>query len=283
MASPFPGMDPYLEAPDIWPDFHSGLAGEIRAELNASLPSPYYARLEMRPEIGIVEEGGNTRRIVPDVAFVRRPQPEGSAESVAVLSTPRTAISRSVEITIRSELIRHAYVEIRDPSRGHGLVTLIEIVSPSNKRRGPDRRAYLQKQSEVLESDANLIEIDLLRSGERPLTDLELQAWVANQQPPPDYLVLVNRAWKRADGARAYEIFPILLAESLPCIPVPLRQGQQELPLDLQFVFNHVYDSGPYRRGAVNYGQPPEPPLSEDQAAWAEQQLHQASPRPTLG
>jgi hypothetical protein len=276
-------MDPYLEAADIWPDFHSGLAGEIRAELNSSLPPPYYARLEMRPEVGIVEESGYTRRIVPDVAVVRRPQPETSAESVAVLSAPRTTISRSVEITVRSELIRHAYVEIRDPSRGHALVTLIEIVSPSNKRRGPDRRAYQQKQTEVLESDANLIELDLLRSGERLLADLELQAWIANRQPPPDYLVLVNRAGKRADGARAYQLFPILLAESLPCIPVPLRQGQDELPLDLQFVFNRVYDSGPYRRGAVNYAQPPEPPLLGDQAAWAEQRLRESSPSSTSG
>lgn len=70
MPSPFPGMDSYLEAPDIWPDFHSGLAGEIRVELNSSLPPPYYARLEMRPEVGIVEESGYARRIVPDVAVV---------------------------------------------------------------------------------------------------------------------------------------------------------------------------------------------------------------------
>jgi hypothetical protein len=53
MPSPFPGMDPYLEAPDIWPDFHDALAGEISSELNRTLPRPYYARLEMRPEVGI--------------------------------------------------------------------------------------------------------------------------------------------------------------------------------------------------------------------------------------
>src|SRR5262249_38963893 len=57
MPSLFPGMDPYLEAPDIWPDLHDALAGEIRAALNNSLPAPYYARLEMRPEVGIVDEG----------------------------------------------------------------------------------------------------------------------------------------------------------------------------------------------------------------------------------
>src|SRR5690349_11532214 len=74
MSSPFPGMDPYLEAPDIWPDFRDAFAGEIRAELNQTLPAPYYARLEMRPEVGIVEDGGYQRRIVPDVAVVRPPR-----------------------------------------------------------------------------------------------------------------------------------------------------------------------------------------------------------------
>ena len=56
MPSPFPGMDPYLEAPHIWPDLHDALAAEIRNDLNQTLPTPYYARLEMRPELGIIEE-----------------------------------------------------------------------------------------------------------------------------------------------------------------------------------------------------------------------------------
>ena len=44
MPSPFPGMDPYLEASDIWPDFQHALAADIRGELNRVLPLPYYAR-----------------------------------------------------------------------------------------------------------------------------------------------------------------------------------------------------------------------------------------------
>ena len=71
MKSPFPGMDPYLEAPDVWPDLHDALAGEIRTALNGSLPPPYYARLEMRPEIGIVvdapAEAANLCGVLDDV------------------------------------------------------------------------------------------------------------------------------------------------------------------------------------------------------------------------
>src|SRR5439155_25957094 len=88
MPSPFPGMDPYLEAPSIWPDFHEAFAGELRRELNARLPTPYYARLEMRPEVGIVEQEGVSRRIVPDVAVARHSAVPAGA--VGVLDRPRT-------------------------------------------------------------------------------------------------------------------------------------------------------------------------------------------------
>jgi hypothetical protein len=269
MSSPFPGMDPYLEAPDIWPDFHQALAGEIRNELNGTLPGPYYARLEMRPEIGIVAEGGAPRRIVPDVAVVRHPRRQPARGGAAVLDLPRRDVSNSLELVTHNELIRHHFVEIRDPSHGHKLITLIEILSPSNKRPGPDRDAYQRKQREVLESDASLIELDLLRGGEPVLPNIMIEAEIGRIDPPPDYLVLVNRAWSRGDGL-SYQVFPFGPREWLPCIPVPLRQGEPEVPLDLQYVFQRVYDSGPYRRGAVDYERPPDPPLSGPDAEWAE-------------
>jgi hypothetical protein len=70
MPSLFPGMDPYLEAADIWLDFYETFSSEVRAELNLLLPQPYYVRLEVRPEIGIVDGKGVSRRIVPDMTKV---------------------------------------------------------------------------------------------------------------------------------------------------------------------------------------------------------------------
>jgi hypothetical protein len=265
-------MDPYLEAPNIWLDLHKALAVYLSSEQNGLLPSPYYARLGTRPEVGIVEDRGFRRRIVPDVAVVRRPETPPDAGGVAVLDRPRNTLSTWLEVAIPSELVRHAFVEIRDPSRGHHLITLIEIVSPSNKHPGPDRRAYERKQSEVLDSDASLIELDLLRTGERLLPHAELQQTVSTLESVPDYLVLVNRSWTRSEMPR-WQVFPALLAGPLPVIPVPLRQGQEEPLLDLQFVFQRAYDSGPYRRGAVAYSRPPQPPLPEAWAAWAEEHV----------
>ena len=111
MHSPFPGMDPYLESPDIWPDFHDALASEIRAELNQALPAPYYARLQMRPEVGIIDEGMSRRRIIPDVAVVRpfrQTGPRGAG--AAVLDRPRRDLSAWLEITLAGEPIRHHFV-----------------------------------------------------------------------------------------------------------------------------------------------------------------------------
>ena len=272
MSSPFPGMDPYLEAPQIWPDLHNALAGEIRNELNQTLPSPYYARLEMRPELGIVDQEGERQRIVPDVTVVRYPDvskaPSGGA--VAVVERPRRDISPSIDTAMSLGKLRHHFVEIRDPSQGHKLITLIEIVSPSNKRAGPDREAYGFKQREVLESDANLIELDFVRAGRRILPTVDLKTLIKTIKPPPAYLVLINRAWQRTSFATRYQIFPVGLREWLPCIPVPLKRGEEEVPLDLQFVFNRAYNTGPYRRGAVDYSKlPPAPRLNPDDAAWA--------------
>lgn len=268
MPSPFPGMDPYLEAPDIWPDFHDRMAEQMSSDLNRTLPPPYYARLVMRPEIGIVGDEA-TGRIVPDVAVVRSSHPTAgpSGAGLAVVDRPRTEVSPSVRMRIPNEPLRHHFVEIRDGSRGHALVTLIEIASPSNKRGGPDRHTYETKQQEILDSDTSLVELDLLRAG-RPLIGGPLIIESADRlEPRPDYLVAVSRAWER--GAKLdYELFPIRLEDPLPCIPVPLREGEQEVPLDLQYAFNHVYESGPYARGAVDYSSPPDPPVRPELDSW---------------
>jgi hypothetical protein len=281
MSSPFPGMDPYLESPSVWPDLHQSLAVRIGDELNWSLPSPYYALLQIRPELDIVEEERTKQRIVPHITVDRRPRPERPEGDTFVRDGPRRTLSRSIEMLVHTDVIRHPFVEIRDSMNGHKLVTLIEILSPSNKRTGPDREAYQRKQQEVLESDANLVEIDLLRSGARVLPDLNLAASIAEIEPSPDYLVLVNRAWKRAEGI-AYQVFPFGLRDWLPCIPVPLAKDEPEVLIDLQFVFNRVYDGGPYLRGAVDYSGVPDPALSEADAAWANVLLRGRDQAPSL-
>ena len=275
MPSPFPGMDPYLEPLSVWPGFHHKFASELSTELNSILPHPYYADLEVREEMGIIEERGVKTWIVPDVTILRHPRSQrpSNGGGTAVLTQTRREVSDSIEIELRLDPIRHHFVEIRDSSRGHKLITLIEILSPSNKRSGPDREAYESKQRQVLESDASLIKLDLLRGGRRLLPSPDIEPLIQELSPPPSYLVLVNRAWRRARGSVAYQLFPDELREWLPCIPVPLKQDEDEVLLDIQMVFNRAYNTGPYQRGAVDYSvSPPPPTLSDEDAAWATEQ-----------
>ncbi len=226
MPPPFPGMDPYLEAPDICSGFHHSFAVRISAELNRTLPASYDAEMGAREEIGVIDE------------------PE-----------------------IPTEPTRHPFVEIRDPTLGYKLITLIEIVSPSNKGSGQDRKAYARKQREVLESDASLVELELFRGGRRIVTDRILAEMI--ERVKPAYVVLVNRAWKRGGGMITCQVFRSA-REPLPCIAVPLKEGGIEIALDLQDIFERAYDTGPYRRGAVDYAGPvPAPALDPDDAAWA--------------
>ncbi len=283
MPSPFPGMDPYLEDPLIWPDLHHRLATMIGDELNAVLPRPYYARMEMRSELGVVvdehdPDDSPTRSILPDLLVLKRPADEGGGVAVA---PAKRAKSRWVAFEMLSDEPGRAYfVEIRDAKRNRELVTLIEILSPSNKRQGADRTAYESKQRNVLESDVNLIEIDLLRSGRRIMPNREMEAAAASIEPPADYLVMVSRAEDRVAKSWGYIGFPVSIREPLPCFEVPLRPSDPEVLLDLQAVFSTTYDRGPYLRGDVDYDRPPSVPLRAGDVEWAEGLLRHAGLRP---
>jgi hypothetical protein len=271
-------MDPYLEAPDIWPDFHDALAATLRSMLNSTLPAPYYARLQKRPELGVVLGGGSLHRIVPDVSVLHYPQPKPPSSllresGLALFDQPRTEVTAGVELRIQTDPLQHHFVEIVDAQHGHKLVTLIEIVSPSNKHPGPDRRSYETKQQEVLSSEASLIEMDFLRAGQRLFPYPELAAAV--DALAPDYLVLLNRASLRQAYWMDYTLYPIRLPEVLPCIPVPLAGADPDVLLDLQVAFNRVYREGPYLR-AIDYTKSPEPPLREELGDWLEERLQLA-------
>ena len=256
VGSPFPGMDPYLEATDTWPDFHDALANEIRVELNKVLPAPYYARLQKRSELGLVRKGGTLHRIVPDLSVLRRtlhePAPAWDIGSTsATLVMPRLEASPGIDIRVRTDFTQHHFVEIRDSRRDHRIVTVIEIVSPSNKMPGPDRRSYEVKQAEILSSDANLIEIDLLRSGRRLLPHPEMVAVVDDMSC--DYLVILNRNALRQGEWMDYTLYPVDLKEPLPCIPVPLAGQDPDVLLDLQIAASRAYQGGPLQPGRADH------------------------------
>jgi hypothetical protein len=155
--------------------------------------------------------------------------------------------------------ITESWIEIRDRS-GNTVVTVIEFLSPANKSGGVGQELYLKKQREVLSSTANLVEVDLVRTGERVLALPTLQIPVSLWE---DYLTCVSVAW----DDRRIDLYPMPLRESLPVINIPLRREDAPVSLDLQELIEQAYTAGRY--DDIDYSLPPTPALSAEDAAWA--------------
>src|SRR5271167_4190118 len=132
MPSPFPGMDPYLESPDLWPDVHHGLISGIQAALNPGLRPRYVARVELRVYISDDDDPGRAA-LVPDVRVERSPKRKGAGKSG---SSPTRAITEPLIVpTLMDEEIEEAFLKIIHVE-SEALVTVIEVLSPTNKIRG---------------------------------------------------------------------------------------------------------------------------------------------------
>lgn len=259
MTSPLPGMNPYLERPTIWPDVHLGLIQATRVTLAQAVAPRYYVAVEERTYIAAVDPVSFVGR--PDVAVVGSPQPVPAASDrapTAILEGPIL-----VEVPAPDE-VRERYLEIRD-STNDEVITVIEILSPSNKRPGEGRTRYEQKRRQVLSLRTNLVEIDLLRAGEpMPVSYI----------PASHYRILVSRGWQRP---QAY-LYPFNLRDPIPEIPVPLRRDEDEPSLALGELLTEVYDQARYDL-RIDYTTEPDPPLSPDDDAWVGERLRQADLR----
>jgi Protein of unknown function (DUF4058) len=270
MPSPFPGMDPYLESPEIFPDFHDSAITYLREALQASLPAPYFAALGRRVWIEV-----SRRSVGPDVQIQReRIAMTSPRQSVATASAVGTQlVARPVMVKIAHDEFREPFIEIYTRSKeGKRLVTSIEILSLLNKTPGEQgRELYLRKQKEILAGKAHLVEIDLLRAGEH-VSAVPLEAAI-EACGSFEYHVSVHCF----DEPENYFVYPIRLEERLPPIAVPLLPGDSPITLDFQAVFDRCYEAGPYSR-EVRYGEDAiVPALKPDQAAWASRMTGQGA------
>jgi hypothetical protein len=147
------------------------------------------------------------------------------------------------------------------------LVTVIEVLSPTNKRSGKDRAEYKNKQAELLASDVHLLEVDLLRGGEYTVA-VSKEDVDANSEW--DYLVSLHYG----GTGEEYEFWPISLRRRLPRVYVPLTDGLPNQVIDLQAALSLTYDDGPFAR-ATDYRRAASPPLSEHDADWADALLRE--------
>jgi len=249
MPSPFPGMDPYLEQEVIWHDFHERFLPAAAAQLSAQLLPRYIVLIDEHVYLHNVET--EERRSIgrPDLSVARGPKPCVVPEASAVV------LEAPVEVRVPElDQERESFLTIRD-RRSRRIMTVIELLSPTNKRPGANRRRYLAKRAEFLSGPAHLVEIDLLRGGP-PMP--------ADDRPSCDYSVLVSRVGDRPRAG----FWPIGLRDALPTIPIPLGPDEPDARLDLRNVLDRVYDEAGYH--FFLYEQAPEPPLTGVDAEWAD-------------
>ena len=269
MPSPFPGMNPFLEKPSKWRDFHGNFLVRVQVQLTAQIRPAYIAETEDHVYLHELsaEERAEARRVlagIGDVVVKRRGgnmspfEPAGGGVVAAV-----------AEPTVRRQLDTVTVVENREPylrivdRETREVVTVIELLSPTNKRPGSDRDAFLAKRDRVLASRAGYVEIDLLRGGP-PMP--------MNEEPPGGtYRVVVSRG---GDGPVAFgpsrppaDVWLWELRDPLPNVPVPLKPPHPDAVLDLRAALDRTYDEA----GFEDYLHlaPPDPPLEGTDAAWA--------------
>src|SRR5262249_19549759 len=143
------------------------------------------------------------------------------------------------------------------------LVTTLEVLPPSNKRAGsPGRDLYLRKRQSVMLGGASLVEIDLLRGGERmPMLD----PW-----PASPYTLMVARAKKIQNCL----VWPASFRKPLPTIRIPLAKPDPDIPLDLQPLVEAIYQRYRYAQ-SIDYTKPLSPPLGPEDTAWLQQRLRE--------
>jgi uncharacterized protein DUF4058 len=257
MKSPFPGMDPYLEA--HWGDVHTSLITYARDSLQAQMP----ADLKVR-----VEENGYEHGYYPDIRVIDNPRPHLEAPGRGAAT--EIAVAEPLVVPYELELETQRSIQIIDSKSGNRIVIAIEILSPANKETEEGRATYRRKQRDLRDGDVNLVEIDLLRDGDYVMA-------VRRGALPVEYTKPYRICVTRSVGARRGEVYRVSLRERLPNFRIPLRETDKDAILDLQAIVSQAYENGGY--DDTDYRRDPMPPLSKEDAVWADKLLREKGRR----
>jgi hypothetical protein len=258
-------MDPYLES--RWSDVHATLVAILKEALQPALPPSLRARSEERVLVEALEEEPS-QYYRADVAVLDLGEKRSAGAAVA--EAPVSAIEPVVIEYWRGPVVDR-WIEIRDVSSGHKVVTAIEILSPWNKMPGRLNDDYIKKLDDYARGGVSVVEIDLLRHPRRGRLLVRDEDIPVHRRTP--YVVCIRRAW--ADWR--WVAYPIPLRSPLPAIPIPLRQTDTEIWIELQPLIDRVYAAGAH--DDIDYSKPCEPPLTGEDAAWADELLKAAGKR----
>jgi len=249
MPSPFPGMNPYLENPVLWPGVHHWLITELARSLTPQLRPNYYVAIEER----VYELAGDDAVWVgiPDNVVIG----PGEATGPSLTAVAPQPVAQPVSVTLpMPETVREGYLEVRQVTND-AVITTIEVLSPKNKRSGRGRDLYETKRLAVMGSRTHLVEIDLLRAGEpMPVLNANIQS---------HYRILVSRSHQRPRA----ELYAFNVQSAIPTLALPLQAGDEEPLVDLNALLHRIYDEGGYDL-RLDYSQEPLPGFQQEDALW---------------
>ena len=255
MKSPFPGMDPYLEHPSLWPDVHNRLIAALADDLSARVAPRYYVGLERRTYLLKAD----------DIIFIGRPDIAVAATTgvSAFASQPVTTSVTVLEVDVpMQDEVSENFLEIHEVKTGK-LITILELLSPVNKLHKQGREEYERKRGYVFRSWTNLVEIDLLRAGDpMPVVGAQVQS---------DYRILVSRGIQRPRAS----LIAFTLRQPIPTFTLPLLPGDDEPEVALNRILHALYQRARFDL-RLDYTQAPIPPLAEADAAWARELITSA-------
>jgi hypothetical protein len=240
-------MDPYLESPTHWSDFHSTFIHALRESINHQLPAGYIARID--------EQETTTNSVLeppPGVCAADCAISRGGTNYVVLSDTQ--FLDRHIERYIRI---------VRLPS--WELVTVLELLSPTRKY-GDGRGEYMHRRGQLRQHGVNLVELDLLRAGVR----IEFSA----PPPPAHYFAFVSRACTPA----ATEAYPWSVRMRLPSVPLPLVPPDADVTVGLAAPFAVAYERGRSWK-LIDYTKPPPPPpFAPTDTEWVAQTARRTRP-----
>lgn len=257
---PFPGMDPYLEAPRHWEQVHTQLIVKIQEFLAPKLRPNYHIEIEELTHLTLIPpsngDDGETRVGIPDGIILGTSSQQPAPTATAV--KPRTVAPLPVELPMPLEM-KHRYLKVRR-STDNEVITLIELLSPVNKLDKQGREKYLTKRLKILNHWTNLVEIDLLRAGE---------AMPMYTSQKSDYRILIRQGWR---GSQA-DLYMFNIPDPIPDFPIPLQKGEEMPSVPLNQILHDLYEVIGYGYRLDYREKPPAPRVSPAILAWLSSQV----------
>jgi hypothetical protein len=252
MQSPFPGMDPYIEACNLWGDFQHSLLHEIASYLARNTPDRYLVRTGQRSYLALHDS--EDKVIYPCPAHVRAAV-QGGQKKRGTAMTEAAGEQPHILRAYLEEEHREIFLNVYEAGPEQRLVTTVEVLSPSNKRPGTHGwDLYQRKRLSLMVDGVNLVEIDLLRGGQRmPMLD----PW-----PDSPYRLMVARARK----PHACLVWKGYFQRPLPTIRIPLAKPDPDISLSMQPLIESIYQRYRYAQ-TIDYSLPLTPPLKDEEAA----------------